>query len=79
MRESLFTRSRLSKYLAEDVNTKDRKYIEIDDEIYHRENELPNKLARNSEHLHQSDKSKDIFYKLFSHRCEAEFFPSSSL
>lgn len=52
VRESLFSRSRLSRYLAENPSLKDREYIEIENERLHRERELPGKLVRK---LHTAD------------------------
>ena len=47
VRDSLFTRSRLSKYLADKVDARDRDYLEINDRNYHRDDELPAHLYGN--------------------------------
>ncbi|CAI2387012.1 unnamed protein product [Moneuplotes crassus] len=57
VRESLFSRSRLSRYLAENPSLKDREYIEIENERFHRERELPGKLVRK---LHTADVPEKI-------------------
>jgi hypothetical protein len=48
VRESLFTRSRLSKYLANDYVNRDREYIQIENENVHRHRDLARRLQGDS-------------------------------
>lgn len=58
VRESLFTRSRLSKYLADDYVNRDREYIQINNETLHKDRDLARKLQ--GESLKNSDNLKKI-------------------
>lgn len=58
VRESLFTRSRLSKYLADDYVNRDREYIQINNEPLHKDRDLARRLQGDS--LQNSDNLKKI-------------------
>ncbi len=79
VRESLFARSRLSKYLAENPSLRDREYIEIEDERLHREKELPSRLTRNLRVSDEPEKSKLYLIYFFSQQSPPEFFPPRAL
>ena len=55
IRESLFTKSKLSRHLADPYSTKERDYIQIDNERLHR-SKLPDKLRGDQEETPEKGK-----------------------